>query len=595
MNAIEAINQFVDVMLNSKTKFENIKAEAEQQNKAVEECIARFREGMSHLKSKVDVRDSGLRELSQKQIATLEEMLTTVGGKLESVRRDMQFIKEYEDSFNIAVFGKVKAGKSYTGNFIMGNGLRDLGIHTSYDKIPRPTVKVIDRGKVSERASLAEFEDDSRKVQHDQTGAEAFFVDPNEATSTIQLFRLGGMVWIDTPGIGSITDANQILAKGFVDNADLIVYMSNSDAGGTKQDFEEVKALYGKHKRFLFLLTQSDTTEEDIDDDGNIIAVLAPKKDADRKSMEDHICNTLIESGISGFKRGSEVLTISTKLALEGLKTNDEGMFDASNLKRFFEVLVSITENEAAKIKLATPAGRIKAMIDDVIEELRKAQAKLAEHMKSLSDARERLTERSEAIHARMLNECISGVTEKITKAAQSIESGNGALSSNGTSGVNVDEIVAEELSQVIMGACKEEFAGSEDILSGYTDSLKVSGISGLSMRQDTISYEWQETYSKERDPDGIWEHVKSWFGTKYYTTGTRTHTKTQTIDLGVNLQQVLQEVRAGIDAIFADKVPEILQRICDNFIAPVSKMRDNADKSIESAIHELLSLKKKV
>ena len=586
MNAIEAINQFVDVMLDSKTAFENIKAEAEQQNKAVEECIARFREDMSRLKSKVDVRDSGLRELSQKQIATLEEMLKTVGGKLEAVRRDMQFIKEYEDSFNIAVFGKVKAGKSYTGNFIMGNGLRDFGIHTSYDKISRPTVKVIDRGKVSERASLAEFEDDSRKIQHDQTGAEAFFVDPNEATSTIQLFRLGGMVWIDTPGIGSITEANEILAKDFVDNADLIVYMSNSDAGGTKQDFEEVKALYGKRKRFLFLLTQSDTTDEDCDDDGNIIAVLAPKKDADRKSMEDHICNTLIESGINDFNRGREVLTISTKLALEGLRTNDEAMFDASNLKRFFEVLVSITKNEAAKIKLATPAGRINAMIDDVIKELRKAKTKLSEHMKILSDTRERLTERSEAVQAKMLNDCIKSVTEKITNAAQSIESGNGA------SGVNVDEIVAEELSRVIMGACKEEFAGSEDILSGYTDSLKVGGISGLSMRQDTISYEWKETYSKERDPDGIWENIKSWFGTKYYTTGTRTHTKTQTIDLGVNLQQVLQEVRAGIDAIFAEKVPEILRRICDSFIAPVSKMRDNADKGIESAIRELEGLK---
>ena len=109
MNAIDAINQFVDVMLDSKTAFENIKAEAEQQNKAVEKCIARFREDMSRLKSKVDVRDSGLRELLQKQIATLEEMLKTVGGKLESVRRDMQFIKEYEDSFNIAVFGKVRA------------------------------------------------------------------------------------------------------------------------------------------------------------------------------------------------------------------------------------------------------------------------------------------------------------------------------------------------------------------------------------------------------------------------------------------------------------------------------------------------------
>lgn len=365
MNAIEAINQFVDVMLDSKTAFENIKAEAEQQNKAVEECIARFREGMSRIKSKVDVRDSGLRELSQKQIATLEEMLKTVGGKLEAVRRDMQFIKDYEDSFNIAVFGKVKAGKSYTGNFIMGNVIRDMGVRTHYDWMPRPTVKIINRGRFSES---------------EDEGKEFLKVDPNEFTYAIQLFTLGRMVWIDTPGIGSITEANEILAKDFVDNADLIVYMSNSDEGVTTQDFEEVKELYGKSKRFLFLLTQSDTTDEDCDDDGNIIVVLAPKKDADRKSMEDHICNTLNDLGVY-LERNSEILTISTRLAIVALNNDDDSLFDASNMKQFFDALIS-----AAKTKTSRTRS-INATIDDVIDRLIEAQAAVDNSMKSLVEA----------------------------------------------------------------------------------------------------------------------------------------------------------------------------------------------------------------
>ena len=275
-------------------------------------------------------------------------------------------VHDYEDMFKVVVFGKVKAGKSYTGNFIMGNVIRDMGVHTHYDWTPRPTVKIIDRVRFSES----------------QDEGEEFFRDyQKEATSTIQLFRLGGMVWIDTPGIGSITEANEILAKDFVDNADLIVYMMNSDAGGTKQDFEEVKALYGKRKRFLFLLTQSDTEDYDIDDDGNIIAVLAPKKDADRKSMEDYICNTLIESGINDFNRGREILTISTKLALEGLKTNDEGMFDASNMKQFFDALIS-----AAKTKTSR-TWSINATIDDVIDRLIEAQAAVDKSKKSLVEA----------------------------------------------------------------------------------------------------------------------------------------------------------------------------------------------------------------
>ncbi len=274
-------------------------------------------------------------------------------------------VHDYEDMFKVVVFGKVKAGKSYTGNFIMGNVIRDMGVHTHYDWTPRPTVKISDRGRFSESKD---------------EGKGFFRVDSNEFTDAIQFFTLGRMVWIDTPGIGSITEVNEILAKDFVDNADLIVYMWNSDAGGTKQDLEEVKALYGKSKRFLFLLTQSDTTDEYCDDDGNIIVVLAPKKDADRKSMEDYIYNTLNDIGVY-LERNSEILTISTKLALVGLKTNDEGMFDASNMKQFFDALISAVKTKTSRTQ------SINATIDDVIDRLVEAQAAVDKSKKSLVEA----------------------------------------------------------------------------------------------------------------------------------------------------------------------------------------------------------------
>ena len=273
-------------------------------------------------------------------------------------------VHDYEDMFKVVVFGKIKAGKSYTGNFIMGNVIRDMGVRTHYDWIPRLTVKVIDRGWFSDS------EDEG----------EEFFRDSNEFTNAIQLFTLGRMVWIDTPGIGGITEANELLEKDFVDNADLIVYMSNSDTGGTLQDFEEVKALYGKHKRFLFLLTQSDTTEEDCDDDGNITAVLAPKNDADRKSIEDYICNTLNNIGVY-LERNSEILTISTKLAIEALNNDDDSLFDASNMKQFFDALIS-----AAKTKTSRTRS-INATIDDVIDRLIEAQAAVDKSKKSLVEA----------------------------------------------------------------------------------------------------------------------------------------------------------------------------------------------------------------
>ena len=259
MNAIDIINQFVDAMLASQTKFADVKAEVDRRNNAVKECIAGFRKAIASItNTPVQSKNSDIQQITRQQTSELENLLTVIESGLRATQEGMEFIKKHEDSFNIAVFGKVKSGKSYTGNFIMGNQFRDWGLHTSYDKIDTPTVTVIDRGRESRRADLAEF-DEAVKVKRDQTGATEFVVDPNEATSTIQYFSLGGMLWVDTPGIGSITKENEELAKGFVDSADLIVYMSNFKFAGTKQDFDEMKALHGKKKRFLLLLTRADT------------------------------------------------------------------------------------------------------------------------------------------------------------------------------------------------------------------------------------------------------------------------------------------------------------------------------------------------
>ena len=579
MNAVESINHFVDVMLNSQTKFSDIKNEADRRNNAVKECISRFESGIRAVMSKpLNIKDSELQEIVHRQISELDILLKKVAASIEATRKGMQFIKEYEDSFNVAVFGKVKAGKSYTGNFIMGNVIRELGIHTSYDRPECPdTITVIDKGRKSTRDKLAEIKD--------KTGARGFAVGVNETTSTIQIFRLGGMVWVDTPGIGSVTLENEELAKNFVDNVDLIVYMSHSDFAGTKQDFDEMRALHNRKKRFLLLLTQSDTTALDYEN-GRVVKKLAPKSEADRSSMEDYVCETLTANGIK-MDRGSEVLTISTKLALEGLKRNDEAMFDASSMKKFFEVLESITQNDAAKLKLATPSGRIDTMIDEITSALQEADSKLTEHMKSLEDTRTKLSERNDYLQSKMLNECMSAITETVTQKAREVESGGA-----GITGEDLQRIVSSKIYETIMKTCAEEFSGSEAILSGYSDSLKVGNVSGLEMRRDTITYKCQVSESYERDPDGLFEHIGAFFGKTYYGTRTRTIEEHRSVDLGSNLQQVLPEIRERIDSIFREKVPGIMKRIADEFIAPVAQVREDSGREIHSAVSALTNLK---
>ena len=74
--------------------------------------------------------------------------------------------------------------------------------------------------------------------------------------------------------------------KEYVKNADLVIFACNSDAAGTRQEFSEMKQLYDADKPILLLLTQSDTYESDIDDEGEEISILVPKSEKDRSDGE---------------------------------------------------------------------------------------------------------------------------------------------------------------------------------------------------------------------------------------------------------------------------------------------------------------------
>lgn len=386
MNAQDSINTFVDAMIDSKEKFEKLKAEFNRKNDEVTGRIQGFQQEISQiLQQRIEVEDEELQKLFDGVTAELKRLLDNVADSMTKTQKGMKFISDYEQSFNVAVFGKVKAGKSYLGNFIMGNSIRDLGIKTSYDKLERPKVTVYDRGKINTQEKLAELSEEGR---------DGFRVDPNEATSAIQLFKLGGLTWFDTPGIGSITWENEMLAKDYVDNADLVVYTSNSDAAGTRQDFTEMKELYEKGKAFLLLLTQSDSVEEDCDEEGDIISILVPKSEGDRQDTESYMCRTLQEIGITNLIRGKEILTVSTKLAMTALEQKDEAMFEASNIGKFLAILTDITKNEGADLKMKTPVSRINATIAEIVGQLRNADKELEAYSESLREKQKELSEK---------------------------------------------------------------------------------------------------------------------------------------------------------------------------------------------------------
>ena len=188
-----------------------------------------------------------MQEIFQKFAAQMKDKVRDCSNSISEASKGLTFIEKFDSQFTIAVFGKVKAGKSYLGNFVMGRCLKEK---SNYDSLRPIKVHVYDRGKLSEQDKLQTI-DESEELSE-------FHVDRKEATSTIQWFNLGGLAWFDTPGIGSVTWENEMLAQEYVKNADLVLFACNSDAAGTRQDLSELKQLYDNGKPVLLLLTQSD-------------------------------------------------------------------------------------------------------------------------------------------------------------------------------------------------------------------------------------------------------------------------------------------------------------------------------------------------
>lgn len=577
----DAINRFADTMANTVEKFKGVRESAEGKTEEIDKCIQAFNESVEQAKAhKLKAKDKSIQEIYDASTKVLKDTLDGLTKELEEARNGMQFIQDYEDSLNVVVFGKVKAGKSYLGNLMMGNAIRKLHTKTSYDRLEQPKVKVYDQGTCTTQDKLKEVTE-----ENDASGG--FGVDNREATRVIQLFHLGAMTWVDTPGFGSLTEENQELARKHVKNADLVIFASNSDAAGTQQDFQEMKELYDMGKRFLLVVTQSDTLEEDCDDDGNIIQIPAPKSDDDRSKTESYMKETLKKYGI---KLGDEnILTISAFLGLTALEKGEEALFESSNMGKFWNLLSDITEQEGTILSKKAFGDRVNTALKSLQGKLKDAEKKLLEAKKSQEQKESEMREKAAHTIRDAKDECSQKVASLIQEKSKEVEETKEPFSA-----ADLNQILSKVVYETVMDACKKQFDAMAQMtkLSGYQEKLKLDSIGDLAMRQDKISYTYKRVIEVERDPRGLFEHIGAFFGKDYYTHRTIGETREKTIDLGVNVQEIQAKAHSSLEKILEKQAPQLIQEIIDYYSAPLREMQDEAFDAIQTAEKELEQLK---
>lgn len=577
----DAINRFADTMANTVEKFKGMRESAEGKTKEIDQCIKTFEKDVKQARThKLKAQDKSIQEIYDASTKVLKDTLDGLTKELEEARNGMQFIQDNENSLNVVVFGKVKAGKSYLGNLMMGNAIRKLPTKTSYDRLEQPKVKVYDQGTCTTQDKLKEVTE-----ENDASGG--FGVDNREATRVIQLFHLGAMTWVDTPGFGSLTEENQELAREYVKNADLVIFASNSDAAGTQQDFQEMKELYDMGKRFLLVLTQSDILEEDCDDEGNIVQNPAPKSDDDRRSTENYMKETLKKHGI---KLGDEnILTISAFLGLTALEKGEEARFESSNMGKFWNLLSDITEQEGTILSKKAFGDRVNTALQNLQDKLEDAKKKLLDGNASREQQERDMKDKAALTIRDAKDECSQKVASLIQEKSKKVEETKEPFSA-----ADLKQILSKVVYETVMDACKKQFDAMAQMekLSGYQEKLKLDSIGDLAMRQDKISYTYKRVIEVERDPRGFFEHIGAFFGKDYYTHRTIGETREKTIDLGVNVQEIQAKAHSSLEKILEKQAPQLIQEIIDYYSAPLREMQDEALDAIQTAEKELEQLK---
>lgn len=328
----------------------------EEKRELLQRCVYSFNSNIQNMAIAENIKKQNV------QIASLlEETINMIKScsnnwieNFEEMLEREKFRSELANYFIVIIFGKVKAGKSSLGNFIANNRLASQKVEFfKYDEA----------GEKSLIKKLEEIEEES------------FATNNLECTVEIQGFKLDGMAWIDTPGLGSMVKENGDLAKEYIQSADYIIYPTSSDSPLQLDEQEQLKELFEQNKKVTICITKSDEKEEDECECGSedgcencnegMIYLLKNKSITNREKQEAFVKEE-IEKLIPKDKEAvlGDIYSISTHTAKIGMEINDKDIFENSNIPKFYNLIAQVVKEKASKLKEETPYDGLKSFVD---------------------------------------------------------------------------------------------------------------------------------------------------------------------------------------------------------------------------------------
>ena len=466
--------------------------------------------------------------------------------------------REFQNRFQkqplVVVFGPVKAGKSTLGNFMLGKAFREAPFDNPYRSGEIPKVQII-------------VEESGRQ---DAKTKEWFDVNSIESTCSAQYFSVPGLVWVDTPGYGAVEkkgiDIRPLadIARQYVNYADLVVFLDNSDAVWQREVSEAFKAIYTSGKKVLSAILRSDEPGEEDVVDGQIVTPLVPKDATKRGGQEEYVRAGMRDCGAN--PADCEVISISVKLAEEAIAAGDAAKWAASGMGLFYRKIAAVLGNgkvrdlkkEAPRLLLKGAVEKVRGTIGGLRKGLAAVRGKLQEKYDALSPDGKLVSDIAAEAGDSLRSPIGHAVDAAIAKAEAS---GNEQVS------VSMSELQSESAKVVneVLAASVRRLVGAYRRTAGAAFSTAAIK-AGIVRSSETFEYTVEVPEWIPREPEGLWENICSFFGKSYHRVITCTEKRQQKVDLGFDGAEARRSLVEQFERAAASHVRKELQAIRDDF-----------------------------
>lgn len=593
----ECVTEFFSKVNKIESALSSFSLGIEEKREKVSSNLACFIQNCRNInKNYIDAignRNSAVDKAASDSIDLLQNALTEWENNIRRNTEGQEFMHRNERHLLTMVFGQVKTGKSTLGNFIAGQKFLDAEFDNEYKHCAHPVF-------CEEKAGR------SGNITTDALGNDWFTEGVVDTTGAIQYFSLSGMRWLDSPGTGALkkegdTDkfTMEQIVNDYIDYSDLGIFLMNSSEPGLQADLQYIEKMVEKDKDILVVITKSDSIKPKFGPDGTLTGKqLYPKTAEVRANQEKYITDELNER--LKHKSNAEkyrIISVSTALANNAIKEQDDELFKDSNLDKLMQIIGSMASDDAVKLKEKNPKRNLNSLIDNIVHgyhsnvsgdvEFTGIDEMIAsmEEINNLSNQyKQEIKEKTTKITTNVLSEVKHRLCVEAEGWSASVNKTGTAIAGNKLASVIndiVSDVLQEELSKEI-GKVIEGFKAKQ------VAQLNMEIKEDIHKENQVIEHKYTEYVTVRRSADGFLENVRSFFGKKYYRNEAIERVAKKQIDLGTNVDVFIEQTIGDLKNVVPPYVEKELRNIAESYF-------ETQEKYAAEVNRELLKLRQQV